>query len=68
MFQAIVLACLAFNMEQCYQLEDQRGPYQTYEKCEKRAYEMSRAVHQHMRGYKPVSWQCRTLPKGKLTV
>jgi hypothetical protein len=68
MFQAIVYACLVFNMEQCILLEDQRGPYNTYERCEKRAYEMSRAVHKRMSGYKPVSWQCRALPKGRLTI
>lgn len=67
MFQALVLACMVANMGQCYELEDQRGPYETYERCEKRAYEMARVVHIYMKGYKPVSWQCRPLPKGILT-
>lgn len=67
MFQAIVLACLINNMEYCLQLEDQRGPYESMERCEARAFEMSRDVHKHMRGYKPVRWSCRGLPKGSLT-
>jgi len=48
-------------------LEDQRGPYSTYERCEARALEMGRAVHIHMKGYRPIWWRCDSLPKGKLS-
>jgi hypothetical protein len=67
MFQALVLACLIFEPTKCWQLEDQRGPYKSYEQCKARAYEMSQAVHIHMRGYRPVSWKCQRLPEGKLS-
>ena len=68
MFQALVLACMVLQPDQCLQLEDQRGPYKTYERCEARVYEMSRVVHIYLKGYKPVSWKCVPLPKGKLSV
>ena len=67
MFQALVLACMVFQPTECWQLEDQRGPYSSYERCEDRAMEMARSVHVHMKGYKPVSWKCQALPKGKLS-
>lgn len=67
MFQALVLVCMIYQPDDCLMLEDQRGPYKTYEQCEARAYEMSRAVHKHMRRYKPISWNCVPLPKGKLS-
>jgi hypothetical protein len=67
MFQALVLACMVFQPTVCWQLEDQLGPYKTYEKCEARALEMGRAVHIHMAGYRPVSWKCQALPKGRLS-
>jgi hypothetical protein len=49
MFQALVLACMVFQPTKCWQLEDQRGPYSSYEKCEARAMEMARSVHTHER-------------------
>jgi|DEB0MinimDraft_4_1074332.scaffolds.fasta_scaffold07351_2 hypothetical protein len=68
MFQAILFVCLISDPTHCLILEDQRGPYKTYERCETRAYEMSRMVHIKMRGYKPTKWNCRSLPKGALTL
>ena len=67
MFKALVLACMIFQPTECWQLEDQLGPYRSYERCEKRALEMGSAVHIHMKGYRPVSWKCQALPKGKLS-
>jgi hypothetical protein len=55
------------NINYCVTLEDQLGPYENKERCEARAFEMSRDVHKHMKGYKPVSWNCRGLPRGRLT-
>ena len=67
MFQALVLTCMIFQPTECLQLEDQRGPYRSYESCESRAIEMARSVHIYMKGYKPISWKCQALPKGKLS-
>ena len=67
MFQAIILACQIYNPTYCVTLEDQRGPYDTKLRCEMRALKMSRDVHIYMKGYKPIKWVCRGLPKGSLT-
>ena len=67
MYLALVWACLVNQPGYCKVLEDQRGPYNSYEKCEARAYEMSEAVHIHMKGYKATRWKCKALPKGQLT-
>jgi len=67
MFQALVLACMILQPTVCWQLEDQLGPYKSYERCEARAMEMGRSVHLHMKGYRPVSWKCQALPKGRLS-
>lgn len=67
MYQALVLACMVFQPTECWQLEDQLGPYSSYEKCEARAMEMSRSVYMHMKGYRPISWKCQALPKGRLS-
>ena len=48
-------------------LEDQRGPYESERVCKTRALQMAEDVHIHMKGYKPRSWECRTLPAGMLT-
>jgi len=67
MFKALVLACMVFSPDECWLLEYQRGPYVTYERCEARALEMGRAVHIHMKGYRPIWWRCDPLPKGRLS-
>ena len=67
MYQALVWACLVWNGEGCKILEDQRGPYESYNRCQVRALEMSEDVHIHMIGYKATRWKCRPLPKGRLT-
>ena len=45
MYQALVWACLVWNGEGCKILEDQRGPYESYDRCQVRALEMSEDVH-----------------------
>ena len=44
MFKVIVLACLVANPDMCWEYHDRRGPYETYDMCRKRAYEMSNDI------------------------
>ena len=44
MFKTIVLACSLLVPEQCWEYNDTRGPYETREQCQKRAYEMSNMI------------------------
>ena len=44
MFKAIVLACLVSNPNMCWEYHDRRGPYDTYEMCQSRAYQMSNDI------------------------
>lgn len=41
MFEAMILVCLASNLEECDVLEDIRGPYETIGQCNDRAAEMT---------------------------
>ena len=67
MYIALVLACWWTDSNYCRVIEDQRGPYKSYERCQVRALEMSEDVHIHMQGYKAVQWKCKAVPKGVLT-
>ncbi len=67
MFKAILLICVMGDDSNCIELHDQRGPYETEKKCVARIYEMGPFVHEYMRGYHPVSYQCVRLGKGRLT-
>jgi len=67
MYMALVLACLISDPNQCVVLEDQRGPYQTYERCKSRAFEMSQAIHINMSGFKPYQWKCKPISNGQLS-
>jgi hypothetical protein len=67
MYIALVLACWYSDPSYCRVLEDQRGPYSSYEQCQTRALEMSKDVHRHMQGYKAVQWKCKSVVKGQLT-
>ena len=67
MFIALVMACHVWDPSYCKVLEDQRGPYKSYEQCQVRALEMSEDVHRHMQGYKPIQWKCKSVVKGQLT-
>ena len=61
------MACHVWDPNYCKVLEDQRGPYKSYEQCQARALEMSEDVHRHMQGYKSVKWKCKGVVKGQLT-
>ena len=67
MYIALVMACLAYDPSYCKILEDQLGPYKTYEQCEERALAMGRMVYKHMPGYKAVRWKCRPAAQGQLS-
>jgi hypothetical protein len=66
MFKAILLICVMGDNSNCIELHDQRGPYETRERCVSRIHEMGPHVHQYMPGYHPVSYKCNKLGKGKL--
>jgi hypothetical protein len=70
MYQAVVIACLigtsAVQREQCTFLEAQK--WQDNERaCKQHALVLAERVHIHMKGYKPVGWSCKPLPKGVLS-
>lgn len=44
MFEAMVLVCLAGNLETCFAAEDTRGPYKTINECIDRTTEMAAAI------------------------
>ena len=67
MYLALVMICMIGQPNYCQILEDQRGPYETYERCKTRALEMSRDVNEYMPGFKPMRWKCRGVGKGQLT-
>ncbi len=56
MFEVLVLVCLASNPNDCFQIEDTRGPYETKSKCIERSIEMREAINKipdHVpKGYK----------------
>lgn len=70
MFKAVLLICLMGKpegMENCMELHDQWGPYETKELCVKRIYQMGPFVHQYMPGFVPTSYKCIRLVDGRLT-
>tara|TARA_Y100001973_G_C4954212_1_gene211756 strand:+ start:341 stop:553 length:213 start_codon:yes stop_codon:yes gene_type:complete len=67
MYIALVMICMMGNPNYCQILEDQRGPYKTYERCQDRAMEMARDVSEYMPSFKPVRWKCKGVGKGQLT-
>tara|TARA_R100000234_G_scaffold39298_1_gene23405 strand:+ start:6121 stop:6336 length:216 start_codon:yes stop_codon:yes gene_type:complete len=70
MYQAIVVACLIgsniLQKEQCTSLEAQKWQG-TESACQSHALFLAEKVHIYMKGYKPVSWSCKALPKGVLS-
>ena len=62
MFKVIVLACLVANPDVCFEYHDRRGPYDTYERCQKRAYQMSNDIGMiHKGAMMPRSFKCVSL-------
>lgn len=70
MYQAILVVCLIgasdIQREQCTTLEAQKW-HDTETACQSHALVLAERVHVHMRGYKPVSWRCKAMPKGVLS-
>ena len=46
MFEAMLLVCALATPDKCVQFDDTRGPYETYNECKARSYEMARGVAQ----------------------
>ena len=44
MFEAVLLVCALHAPENCFRFDDTRGPYETYQECKVRAYEMAHGV------------------------
>ena len=44
MFEAILLVCALYAPESCFRFDDTRGPYETYQECKARSYEMAHGV------------------------
>jgi len=59
MFKTLVLACSLSVPTDCWEFHDTRGPYPTYELCQKRAYVMGNDIME-MKGYdlKPRNFRC----------
>ena len=41
MFEAMLLVCALATPDKCVRFDDVRGPYETYEQCKERSYEMA---------------------------
>lgn len=61
MFKTIVLACLFMSPDVCLEFHDTRGPYQTYDMCRARAYEISNAIREIHPEYVPARFRCDQL-------
>ena len=59
MFKTLVLACSLSVPTDCWEFNDTRGPYETYEQRVSRAYEMGNNIME-MKGYdlKPKMFRC----------
>jgi len=59
MFKVLVLACSLSVPTDCWEFHDTRGPYETYDQCSLRAYEMGNNIME-MQGYdlKPKMFRC----------
>jgi len=58
MFEALVLACLISNPNECYEFVDTRGPYITRSSCIKRTKEMRDSILT-MPDFNPQAFKCR---------
>ena len=57
MFEVLVLVCLASNPNNCFEMEDTRGPYETREQCVERSIEMPEAIEE-MPDHIPQAYKC----------
>ena len=44
MFEAMLLVCALATPDKCVRFDDTRGPYETYDECKARSYEMAEGV------------------------
>jgi len=59
MFKVIVLACSVVFPSDCWEYHDTRGPYESMEKCTKRAYKMGNDIAQiHEGRIMPQQFRC----------
>jgi hypothetical protein len=59
MFKVLVLACSLSVPTDCWEFHDTRGPYATYELCQKRAYVMGNDIMEMPNmDLKPVNFRC----------
>jgi len=62
MFKVIVLACSVLVPTDCWEYHDTRGPYETYERCTKRAYVMGNDIAEiHEGKIMPKAFRCESL-------
>lgn len=57
MFEVLVLVCLASNPNNCFEMEDTRGPYETKQQCITRSLEMRKAISE-MPDHVPQAYKC----------
>jgi hypothetical protein len=62
MFKVLVLACSLSVPTDCWEFHDTRGPYATYELCQKRAYVMGNDIMTMQgRDLRPKMFKCLPL-------
>lgn len=57
MFEVLVLVCLASDPNNCFEMEDTRGPYETRNQCVDRSIEMREAILE-MPDHIPQAYKC----------
>ena len=67
MFKTLVLACAIASPNDCWEYTDTRGPYESYEICQQRAYEMGNAIMEIEKGtVMPKRFRCEKLKGTRL--
>ena len=62
MFKTLVLACSLSVPTDCWEFNDTRGPYATYDQCKARAYEMGNDIMTMQgRDLRPKMFKCLPL-------
>jgi len=62
MFKTLVLACSLSVPTDCWEFNDTRGPYKTYDQCKERAYEMGRDIMEMPNmDLRPINFKCLQL-------
>jgi hypothetical protein len=62
MFKVIVLACSVAFPSDCWEYHDTRGPYESMERCQKRAYKMGNDIAEIHKGrIMPKKFRCVAL-------